>query len=167
MQIAIAQVPLFPQEQIAEKTSQKNWAIVDMCRTTCASNCRWSNLYLFASGTTSTSVRSTGVTSVIPKTLRVILGLVSPALEGAYGLRLCRIRLPGHPVHSCGSLAFIGCHALHRHYLGGSACDEKMLQGFRLVVLLLSLCLCDSPLQLAYPLPRTVEFVPRPCPRLG
>ena len=29
MQIAIAQIPLFSQQQIAEKTFQKNWAVVD------------------------------------------------------------------------------------------------------------------------------------------
>ena len=48
-------------------------------------------------------------------------------------LRLCHIRLPGHPVHSCGSLSFIGCHPRNRQYLGGSACDKKMLQGFPLL----------------------------------
>ena len=40
---------------------------------------------------------------------------------------------------------------LYRQCLCGFACDEKMLQGFHLVVLLISLRLCDSPLQLASP----------------
>ena len=93
--------------------------------------------------------------------------LVSPTPKGAYGPSLCRIRLPGHPVHSCGSLSFIGCHPRHRQCLGGSACDEKMLQGFHLIILLLSLCLCDSPLQLAYPPSCLFEFFPRPDLRLG
>ena len=42
-----------------------------------------------------------------------------------------------------------------------------MLQGFHFIVSLPFLCLCDSPLQLAYPVPCLSEFLARPCLRFG
>ena len=76
--------------------------------------------------------------------------IVASPFQRTHCLYLHGIGIPLDVVNPCRAFTFIGCHFPYCQDFGFMGSDEKMLQGFHLVVSSFFLSLCYSDLQLVY-----------------